>query len=138
MLTYAEPVLWAAALLAFFHVRKRSALSAFGFFLGIRMVRAFLLAGMSRAHIVLGNDGHGVHPAYFYTNWIIYLAGSVALFFTLQELFVNMMAPLPGLKRLGLAAFRWAAVASLVLSLSSVVTLASASSIHNHLAAIFS
>jgi hypothetical protein len=136
MLTYAEPVLWAAALLAFFRVRKHAALSAFGVFLSVRMVRAFLLVGMSRAHLMFGSDGHTLHSAYFYTNWATYLAGVVALFFSLQELFVNMMAPLPGLKRLGLAAFRWAAAASLVLSLSSVVTLASASSIHDHLAAI--
>lgn len=137
MLTYAEPLLWAAALLAFFRVRKHAALSAFGVFLGVRMVRALLLVGMSRAHMIFGSDGHTLHSVYFYTNWITYLAGCVALFFALQELFVNMMAPLPGLKRLGLAAFRWAAAASLVLSLSSVVTLASASSIHDHLAAIF-
>jgi len=137
MLTYAEPLLWAAALLAFFRVRKHAALSAFGVFLGIRMVRSFLLVGMARAHLMFGSDGHTLHSAYFYTNWITYLAGSVALFFTLQELFVNMMAPLPGLKRLGVAGFRWAAAASLVLSLSSVVTLASASTIHDHLAAIF-
>ncbi len=137
MLTNAEPILWAAALLAFFRVRKHAALSAFGIFLGVRMVRAFLLVGMSRAHMRLGADGHTLHSAYFYTNWITYLVGCVALFFTLQELFVNMMAPLPGLKRLGLTGFRWAAAASLVLSLSSVVTLASANSIHDHLAAIF-
>lgn len=137
MLSNAEPFLWTAALLAFFRVRKHAALSAFGVFLGIRTVRAFLLVGMSRTQLMFGSDGHSLHSAYFYTNWITYLAGCVALFFTLQELFVNMMAPLPGLKRLGLAGFRWAAAASLVLSLSSVVTLASASTIHDHLAAIF-
>jgi hypothetical protein len=137
LLTYAEPFLWAAALLAFFRVRKHAALSAFGVFLGIRMIRAFLLLGMLRAHLMYGSSGHTLHSAYFYINWITYLAGCVALFFTLQELFVNMMAPLPGLKRLGLTGFRWAAAASLVLSLSSVVTLASANSIQDHLAAIF-
>jgi len=137
MLRYAEPLLWATALLAFFRVRKHAALSAFGVFLAVRMVRAFLLVGMSRAHLMYGSDGHTLHSVYFYTNWITYLAGCVALFFALQELFVNMMAPLPGLKRLGLAIFRWAAAVSLVLALSSVVTLASASSIQDHLAAIF-
>jgi hypothetical protein len=137
MLTYAEPFLWAAALLAFFRVRKQAALSAFGVFLGVRMVRACLLVGMSRAHLIFGSDGHTLHSAYFYTQWISYLAGCIALFFALQELFINMMAPLPGLKRLGLTGFRWAATASLVLSLSSVVTLASANTVHDHIAAVF-
>ncbi|HYK37126.1 hypothetical protein [Alloacidobacterium sp.] len=133
LLAYAEPFLWLAALLAFFRVRKHAALSAFGVFLGIRMVRAFLLLGMSHSQFVLG----GGHSIYFYTKWITYLASCIALFFALQELFINMMAPLPGLKRLGVAIFRWAAAASLVLALSSVVTLASASSIHDHLSAVF-
>lgn len=132
LLTYVEPFLWLAALLAFFRVRKHAALSAFGVFLGIRMVRAFLLLGMSHSALV-----PGAHSVYFYTKWITYLASCIALFFALQELFINMMAPLPGLKRLGVAIFRWAAAASLVLALSSVVTLASASSIHDHLAAVF-
>lgn len=136
LFTYAEPFLWLAALLAFFRVRKHAALSAFGVFLGIRMVRAFLLLGMSRSHIALAGVGNTLHSVYFYTQWITYLASYIALFFALQELFINMMAPLPGLKRLGLAIFRWAAVASLVLALSSIVTLASASSIHDHLAAV--
>ncbi len=54
MLRYAEPLLWAAALLAFFRVRKHAALSAFGVFLAVRMFRAFLLVGMSRAHLMYG------------------------------------------------------------------------------------
>jgi hypothetical protein len=137
MPTYAEPILWAAAFLAFFRVRKHAALTAFGVFLGIRMVGSFLLTGMSRTTASFGIDSHVQHSAYFYAHWITYLASCVALFFALQELFVNMMAPLPGLRRLGLAAFRWAAAVSLVLALSSIVTLASASSIHDHLAAVF-
>jgi hypothetical protein len=135
MLTNAEPILWAAALLAFFRVRKHLALPALGVFLAIRLAGAFLLTGM-RLHLLPGSSGS--HSTSFYTQWITYLLGCVALFFALQELFVNMMSPFPGLKRVGLVGFRWAAAVSLVLSLSSVVTLASASSIHDHLAAIFS
>jgi hypothetical protein len=134
MLKYAEPVVWVAALLAFFRVRKHAALSAFGVFLGIRMVRACIVLGMSRAQVA---ESGAVHSVLFYTQWITYLAGCVALFFALQELFVNMMAPLPGLRRIGLAGFRWAALVSLVVALSSVITLASASSIRDHMTAIF-
>jgi hypothetical protein len=134
LLKYAEPVLWIAALLAFFRVRKHAALSAFGVFLGIRMLRAILVLGMSQAQVA---ESSALHAVLFYTQWITYLAGCVALFFALQELFVNMMAPLPGLRRIGLICFRWAAVVSLVVALSSVVTLASASSIRDHMTAIF-
>lgn len=138
VLKYAEPVLWIAALVAFFRVRKHAALSAFGVFMGIRMVRAFLLLGMSRVHGMESSvSSHVLHSTLFYAQWTAYLAGCVALFFALQELFVNMMSPLPGLKRLGLTAFRWAAVVSLVVASSSIVTLASASSVQDHLTAIF-
>jgi len=134
MLAYAEPFLWGAALLAFVHVRKHAALPAFGVFLAIRTLSAFVLLGMPQAHVT---DNPLQHSGYFYMHWITYLAGCVALFFALQELFVHMMEPLPALKKLGLLGFRWAAAVSLVLSLSSVVTLASASSVHDHLAATF-
>ncbi|HTZ90094.1 MAG TPA: hypothetical protein VMA71_07130 [Alloacidobacterium sp.] len=137
MLAYAEPLLWAAAFLAFLRVRKQAALSAFGIFLGIRMVGAFLLLAMSRAHLTWSADSHLLHPVYFYTHWAIYLAGCVALFFALQELFVNMMAPLPALRRLGLASFRWAAVASLVLASSSIIILTAVTSVQDHLSAVF-
>ena|SRR5215470_12533595 len=136
MLTNVEPLLWTAAFLAFLRVRKQVKLPAFGAFLGIRMVSAFLLLGVSYLPVAaLGS--HLQYGIYFYTHWITYLAGCIALFFALQALFVNMMAPLPGLSHLGLAGFRWAAVVSLVLSLSSIVTLAASSSIHEHMAAIF-
>ena len=137
VLMYAAPLLWAVAFLAFFRVRKHAALTAFGAFLGIRMVRAFLLLEMSRVHIAAGVYGHVYHPIYFYAEWAFYLAGCVALFFALQEVFRNMMAPLPQLSRLGSGIFRWAAIASLIVASSSIVTLASATSVHDHLAAIF-
>jgi hypothetical protein len=138
VLAYAEPLLWAAAFLAFLRVRKHAALASFGVFLGIRMFRALLLLETANVHVAPGAYSQIPHPVYFYVQWAVYLAGCVAFFFALQEIFRNMMAPLPQLSRLGSIIFRWAAIVSLILASSSIVTLASAASVHDHLAAIFS
>lgn len=52
---------------------------------------------------------------YIYSYWILYALGAVAIFFVLQEIFKAVMDPVPGLQRLGLIAFRWVSVVSLVL-----------------------
>ena len=52
---------------------------------------------------------------YIYSYWICYAIGAVAIFFALQEVFTAVMEPVPGLQRLGLLAFRWVSIASVVL-----------------------
>ncbi|HUY82329.1 MAG TPA: hypothetical protein VMU92_11450 [Acidobacteriaceae bacterium] len=52
---------------------------------------------------------------YIYSYWILYALGAVAIFFVLQEIFKAVMEPVPGLQRLGLIAFRWVSVVSVVL-----------------------
>jgi len=51
---------------------------------------------------------------YVYSYWILYALGAVAIFFVLQEVFKAVMEPVPGLQRLGLIAFRWVTVVSVV------------------------
>src|ERR1700748_2944555 len=93
LLAYVEPALWLAALLALLRVRKQAALTAFSVFLGIRLLRSLLFLVMTHTHVTeLTGPNTVLHSAYFYAQWISYLAGCVALFFTLQELFLNMMA----------------------------------------------
>ncbi len=137
-LAYTEPLLWAGALLSFFRVRKQTAMPAFGIFLGIRMVSAFLTLGLSHAQSIAPNLDSGLlYNAYLYTYEICYLASCVALFFALQEIFRNIMAAYPGLSRLGLLSFRWAAIVALVVSSASMIPLASTTTIHEHLAVVF-
>jgi hypothetical protein len=58
---------------------------------------------------------------YIYAYWILYALGAIAIFFVLQEIFKAVMEPVPGLQRLGLIAFRWVSVASIVLLLGMTV-----------------
>ncbi|HTV06923.1 MAG TPA: hypothetical protein VME86_16255 [Acidobacteriaceae bacterium] len=58
---------------------------------------------------------------YIYAYWSLYVLGAVAIFFALQEIFKAVMEPVPGLQRLGLIAFRWVSVASVVILLAMAV-----------------
>lgn len=59
---------------------------------------------------------------YFYTYWPLYIASAISIFFVILELFKFALEPLPGLKRLGLVAFRWVACVSCVAALAVVIT----------------
>ncbi len=57
---------------------------------------------------------------YFYSFWIAYFSSAVAIFFVIHEIFKSAMQPVPGLRRLGLLAFRWVSVVSIVVSVGAV------------------
>ncbi len=58
--------------------------------------------------------------AYFLTFWAVYIASAVLLFFICIEVFRSALAAFPGLMRFGVVIFRWAALASLILTFSTV------------------
>jgi hypothetical protein len=122
VLTYAEPLLWILAFVAYVRLKERARFRAFGVYIGICMVSTILLKGIYHADLLApGIDGQWVNNAYFYTYWIGFFAGCVAIFFALQGLFRYAMSSLPGLSRLGLIAFRWAAVVSFLVAAAAVV-----------------
>jgi len=76
---------------------------------------------------VVYNFGGGIQDttsvryyAYFYGYWINYVAITVFIFFVVQEVFKRVMEPVPGLRRLGLMAFRWVSVVSIVVAVGAV------------------
>lgn len=60
------------------------------------------------------------YAVYFWGYWISYLAIAIAIFFVVQEVFKRVMEPVPGLRRLGLMAFRWISIVSVVVTLGAV------------------
>lgn len=122
-LMYAEPVLWLGALVAYTRIKNQFRLRMLGIFLCVKLLSTFVLAAIHHTHLAVPDaHGHLLHSYDFYIYWISYFAGCVILFFALQELFRYAMASLPGLSRLGIICFRWAAVVSLVIALASIVT----------------
>jgi len=56
---------------------------------------------------------------FFWGYWATYLISTVLLFLTIQTIFREVMAPLPGLSRLGVLMFRWVVAISAIIALSS-------------------
>jgi len=57
---------------------------------------------------------------YLLAFWAVYAFSAVLLYFVCQEIFCSALAAFPGLKKLGLVIFRWAALVSVIVSFSGV------------------
>lgn len=127
-----EPVLLLLALVAFIKSGSARRYAALATYFGIRLVSlgiqqlVFRLGGGAAMHC-----GTPWYVAYFYTYWASYIVCAVAVFFVLQETFRKAMEPVPGLRRLGLIAFRWVALVSLIIALGTVALPALAAGAHS-------
>lgn len=115
----AEFLLWAILGFLFWKKGLHRRFPAMSTYLGLRLasmpVLLLLLFGQSRHWF---NDY--CYAIYFFAYWAVYIASAVMLFFICMEVFRSMLSPFTGLMRLGTVVFRWAALASLVVSLATV------------------
>ena len=81
-------------------------------------VLMLLLEGSMRTHAIFWCSG------YFFFSWGIYLACATMLFFVCLEIFRWALRPFVGLMKYGTTLFRWFAIVSVILAISSI-------SIHN-------
>jgi len=58
--------------------------------------------------------------AYFFLFWAVYIASAITLFFICIEIFRSILSSFSGLMRLGIMAFRWAALVSAIVGLATV------------------
>lgn len=61
---------------------------------------------------------------YFVVHWTSYLISAVLLFLSCLDVYRQAMAPLPGLVRMGTTVFRWAAIASIVVTTTTFTSIA--------------
>jgi hypothetical protein len=73
-----------------------------------------LLAGYLQAGIKI------CYGIYFFVYWGVYIASTVILFSVCVEVFRSALNVFPGLTKLGIVIFRWAAAVSLILTFSTV------------------
>jgi hypothetical protein len=64
--------------------------------------------------------GQKYYVDYFFTFWAVYIASAVLLFFICMEVFRSALASFPGLMRFGIVIFRWAVLASVIMTFSSL------------------
>jgi hypothetical protein len=115
-----EPFLTALVVWAFFSAKDHQRFPALRAFLVLRLVSDIVLALLYQAPR-FGITRHTAYVAYFYTYWSFYLAAAITIFFVIQEMLKHVMAPLPGISRLGVLAFRWAATISMIVAIASAV-----------------
>ena len=117
-------MLWAALGLLFWKKALQNRFPATGAYLGLHIVSVpFLLfalfesQGHSQAFNYLG--------LYTYGYFAVYILSAVLLFFVCAEVFRSALAPFPGLSKIGMVLFRWAALISIIVSVTSISSNAS-------------
>lgn len=114
-----EPFLFIAVAIAFFRSGGGRRLPALGTYFAIRGGSMVLLNWVF-AFNGMPSCGTTLYTVYFCTYWLSFIGEAVALFFVIQELFDRAMEPVPGLRRLGLLAFRWVCIVSLIVAIGAV------------------
>jgi hypothetical protein len=97
---------------------------AMGAYLALRVVStpilSLLLLGQFGRLIATYSFERISAQVYFFVSWSVYIASAVLLYFICMEIFRSVLAWLPGLLRLGVVIFRWAALVSAIVTFSSV------------------
>jgi len=122
LMTGAEFLLWAVLAVLFWRKGLRRRFPAMGYYLALRAISGPLMLALlheasqpgSRARYQL------LYKVYSIDFFVTYLAAAVLLFFVCIEVFRSALAPFPGIARLAIVIFRWAALVSVIVSLSSV------------------
>jgi hypothetical protein len=91
---------------------------AMGSYLGLRVVSTPVLSAL--LFVQSQPWGRNYFVAYFIVFWSVYIASAVLLFFICTEVFRSALSALPGLQKLGIVMFRWAALVSLIVSFSTL------------------
>jgi hypothetical protein len=120
-LTLVEPWLNLLALLAALRAGIAKRFPAITFYLALRLFSGVVLLAILNAHHFTSISETAQTWAYIYLYWTAYIAGAVAIFFAVQEIFNELMSPVPGLQRLGILAFRWVGVVSIVISIAAAL-----------------
>ncbi len=114
-----EPLLWIAVGITLFRSKSIRRLPAVSTYFGIRGGSLVLLDWviLAKGMPVCGTTLYGI---YYYSYWFFFIASAVAVFFAIQEIFHTVMEPAPGLRRLGIMAFRWVSIVSAIIAVGVV------------------
>jgi hypothetical protein len=124
-MSVAEFVLWAVLGFLFWKKMLHHRFPAMGYYLVLRVVSQPVILAL--LYIQSQPWGRSTTPAYFtyfcfyfYVYWAVYIVSAILLFFVCTEIFSSALSALPGLLKFGTVIFRWAVLASVIVSLSTV------------------
>jgi hypothetical protein len=119
MMSVAEFALWAVLGLLFWKKKLHRRFRAMGCYLALRVASmppfVFLYYGQSRHWF-----NNLCFPIYFYFYYAVFIASAVLLFFVCMEVFRSALSAFPGLMKFGIVIFRWAILASIIVSFSTI------------------
>jgi hypothetical protein len=117
----AELVLWAALAIVFRTKGLHRRFPAMGYYLTLRAISTpLLMLVLYEESQPWGLKNHIGSVVYYFGFFATYLAGTVLLFFICIEVFRSALAAFPGISKLAIVIFRWAAVVSVIVSLTSI------------------
>ena len=116
----AELVLWVALAALFLTKGLQRRFPSMGYYLLLRAISTPVLTlALYLTSKPWGRDFH-VGQFYYFGFFATYLASTVLLFLICIEVFRSALAAFPGIAKLAIVIFRWAAVVSIIVSLSSI------------------
>lgn len=118
LMSAAEFVLWAILGFVFWKKALHRRFPAMSTYLALRVGSMPVLVIL--LYVQAQPWGSKYFPLYFYTYWAVYIASAITLFYICMEVFRSVLAAFSGLTRLGTVVFRWTALASLIVSLTSI------------------
>jgi hypothetical protein len=121
-MSVAEILLWASLAFLFWKKGFHKRFSATSSYIVLRAVSGVTLL------TVLGLDSsswgagyrHNLDMVYFFGYFAMYVVSAVLLFFICIEVFRSALVSFPGIAKLAIVIFRWAAVVSVIVSLTSI------------------
>lgn len=114
----AEFLLWASLAFIFWRKGLQRRFPAMGTYLGLRVASMPVLL-----FLLFGNTLYASQLwliAYFFLFWAVYIASAITLFFICIEIFRSVLSSFAGLMRLGVLAFRWATLVSVIVGLVTI------------------
>jgi hypothetical protein len=119
LMSVAEFALWSVLGFLFWTKKLHHRFPAMGYYLAMRIASMPLLV-----FFFYGQSRHWFHnlcfPIYFSLYWAVYIASAVILFFVCMEVFRSALSAFPGLMKFGIVIFRWAVLASIIVSFSTI------------------
>ncbi|HEY9127598.1 MAG TPA: hypothetical protein VIM62_10760 [Acidobacteriaceae bacterium] len=100
----------------------RKAYPWFFSYLTLRAVTSILVWFLLYGPMIASPRAYNI--SYFLVRWTSYLVSAVLLFLSCLDVYRQAMAPLPGLVRMGTTVFRWAALASVLVTATTLTSVA--------------
>lgn len=119
-MSLAEILLWASLAFLFFKKGFHRRFNATSSYIVLRAVSgATLLTVLALESTPFGQSNH-FGKLYFFGYFAMYVVSAVLLFFICIEVFRAALTSFPGIAKLAIVIFRWAAVVSVIVSLTSI------------------